>query len=238
MASSRPFAESEPLDKPGDGLWQHYLTTVEAEDLADVESWNGSTTGILTFTGLFAATVATFVIESYQALTPDTGTQTVALLYQLVNSNDTSTSIPLSDINAGPFQVPRTAIVVNVLWFISLIISLGCALLSTLIQEWSRSYLRDVKRRSLNQTVKEVAFNHIYIRMGIDRYKLDYAASVAVVLVHLAVALFLIGLVIFLFPINTILASFVVAITCTGMGIYVAPSLVPFFDKSCPYRTP
>lgn len=102
MASSRPFAESEPLDKPGDGLWQHYLTTVEAEDLADVESWNGSTTGILTFvrplivvwhvaltfpqTGLFAATVATFVIESYQALTPDTGAQTVALLYQLVST--------------------------------------------------------------------------------------------------------------------------------------------------------
>lgn len=87
--SGRPFAESNPLDKAGDGLWQHYLATVDAEDLADVERWNGSTTGILTFvrqsedrpdraltltqTGLFAATVAAFVIESYQSSSPDSG---------------------------------------------------------------------------------------------------------------------------------------------------------------------
>ena len=47
--TGRAFAESHPLDKAGDGLWQHYLATVEHEDAADVESWNGSTTGILTF---------------------------------------------------------------------------------------------------------------------------------------------------------------------------------------------
>ncbi|VDB83300.1 unnamed protein product [Peniophora sp. CBMAI 1063] len=143
---SSPFKQSDPLDKAGDGLWQHYLNTVEAEDVADVDSWNGSTNGILTFTGLFAATVATFVIESYQSLSPDSGAQTAALLYQLVNANGTTPSIPLSDISTGPFQVPLLALVVNILWFISLIISLGCALLSTLIQEWTWSYLRDVKR--------------------------------------------------------------------------------------------
>lgn len=52
MASSarrRPFAESKPEDKAGDGLWEAYLDAVEDEDKASVESWNGSTTGILTF---------------------------------------------------------------------------------------------------------------------------------------------------------------------------------------------
>ncbi|VDC02121.1 unnamed protein product [Peniophora sp. CBMAI 1063] len=56
-AHQRPFAESPPDKKSGDGMWKAYLDAVEDEDKASVESWNGSTTGILTFTGLFAATV-------------------------------------------------------------------------------------------------------------------------------------------------------------------------------------
>ena len=52
MASThrrRPFAESSPDEKRGDGMWEAYLDAVEDEDKANVESWNGSTTGILTF---------------------------------------------------------------------------------------------------------------------------------------------------------------------------------------------
>ena len=45
----RVFAESKPEDKAGDGLWATYLDSVEDEDRASVESWNGSTTGILAF---------------------------------------------------------------------------------------------------------------------------------------------------------------------------------------------
>ena len=45
----RLFAESRPEDKSGDGLWNAYLDAVEGEDKASAESWNGSTTGILTF---------------------------------------------------------------------------------------------------------------------------------------------------------------------------------------------
>ena len=43
------FAESAPQDQTGEGLWEAYLDAVEDEDKANVESWNGSTTGILTF---------------------------------------------------------------------------------------------------------------------------------------------------------------------------------------------
>ena len=51
LASSRrrPFAPSADEDKAGDGLWNAYLDAVEDEDKASAESWNGSTTGILTF---------------------------------------------------------------------------------------------------------------------------------------------------------------------------------------------
>ena len=51
LASSRrrPFSPSANEDKAGDGLWNAYLDAVEDEDKASAESWNGSTTGILTF---------------------------------------------------------------------------------------------------------------------------------------------------------------------------------------------
>ena len=46
------------------------------------------------------------------------------------------------------------------------------------------------------------------------------------------------NIVIFLFPINTVLGGFVTTTTCSTILIYIVPSLVPFLDKSCPYRTP
>ncbi|VDC02117.1 unnamed protein product [Peniophora sp. CBMAI 1063] len=192
-ARRRPFAQSHPDDKCGDGMWEAYLNVMEEEDSANVESWNGSTTGILTFTGLFAATVAAFLIESYKLLSPDTGAQAVTLLAQLVSMSDPNAtlSVPAVDIQSGPFQVSQTAVVVNIFWFLSLIIALVCALLATLIQEWTREYLRDTQKRSQDMTIQEYALNHVFVCMGVERYGLDNVAFVIVALMHTAVTLFL-----------------------------------------------
>ncbi|VDC05241.1 unnamed protein product [Peniophora sp. CBMAI 1063] len=218
-ARGRPFAESKPEDKAGDGLWEAYLDGVEDEDKAIVERWNGSTTGILTFTGLFAATVAAFVIESYKSLSPDTGAQTVALLAQLVAATNATTIIPATEILSEPFQVPETAVIVNALWFLSLVISLVCALLATLIQEWTRDYLRGTQWRTMSTTISQYAYKHIYIRMGVERYRLDRVASVIVGLMHLAVVLFLVGLAIFLFPIHFTTAMVVAVSSGTAAAL-------------------
>ncbi|KZV66109.1 hypothetical protein PENSPDRAFT_551550, partial [Peniophora sp. CONT] len=61
-------------------LWSLYLNDAEKRDKERVEHWKGSTDGILIFTGLFAATVASFVIYTLPMLVPDTGNQTVLLL--------------------------------------------------------------------------------------------------------------------------------------------------------------
>ncbi|KZV68161.1 hypothetical protein PENSPDRAFT_558638, partial [Peniophora sp. CONT] len=182
-------------------MWEAYLDAVEDEDKASVESWNGSTTGILTFTGLFAATVAAFVIESYKMLSPDTGAQTVILLAQLVAATNTTPAVPPSDIQSGPFIAAETAVLVNSLWFLSLVISLVCALLATLIQEWTRDFLRDIQRRTADMPIEEYGLNHVYVRLGVERYGLDKVATIIVALMHLAVALFLVGLILFLYSI-------------------------------------
>ncbi|KAH8987011.1 hypothetical protein EDB92DRAFT_1818066 [Lactarius akahatsu] len=63
-----------------DGLWSIYLTEAEKQDKEVTESWKGDTDRILVFTGLFSATVAAFIIESYKMLSPDSGDTTNALL--------------------------------------------------------------------------------------------------------------------------------------------------------------
>ncbi|KZV65376.1 hypothetical protein PENSPDRAFT_586985, partial [Peniophora sp. CONT] len=118
------------------------------EDEERPRGWDGNTGSILTFTGLFAAMVAAFVIESYKALSPNSGDQTVLLLSQLLNAttNATMTSF-VNTVPAEPFQLSISVVLVNILWFCSLTIVLACALLATLVQQWSRDYTRDIKRR-------------------------------------------------------------------------------------------
>ncbi len=79
-----------------------YLTEAEKQDTQVTESWKGDTDGILVFvsscavplvhihrlkhvlkTGLFSATVAAFIIESYKTLSPDSGDTANALLAQI-----------------------------------------------------------------------------------------------------------------------------------------------------------
>ncbi|KZV67136.1 hypothetical protein PENSPDRAFT_584394, partial [Peniophora sp. CONT] len=227
-------------EKPEDFIWDTYLKASKDEDEARPKNWEGSTTGILTFTGLFAATVAAFIIESYKLLSIDSGDETVALLSQLLAATaNVSSNTPVIISPPAPFTTPSTAIITNALWFSSLLISLVCALLSTLVQEWSRNYVQDInRRRVLHEDLRTRAYNHIFIRMGVNRYGLDQFVSWIVALVHLSVILFATGLLIFLFPINNVVAIVSTGVLGIFVVIYVVASLLPLLDKSCPYRTP
>ncbi|VDB86428.1 unnamed protein product [Peniophora sp. CBMAI 1063] len=205
-----------------------------------------STSGLLTFTGIFAATVATFLTQSFEQLQPDTasqavfvGNQTVYLLAQLVSANNPTLAVPNPDISSSPFifEAPTSAVVLNSLWFLSLVISLVCTLLATLVQEWSRDFQRASSRRFTDKTVKEAAFNHIYQRMGVDRFGLDYMTSIIVGLIHVSVALFLVGLAIYLVPIHRVPALVVIISSALAAAFYVAASIIPVFAHDCPYYT-
>src|ERR1700742_3334920 len=98
-------------------------------------------------TGLFSATVAGFIIESYKGLQCDSGETAVLLLLQISRQlvDGTNFSEPFSsglDTDFSPFTPPTSSIIVNCLWFTSLILSLACALSATLMQKWARHYLR------------------------------------------------------------------------------------------------
>ncbi|KAI9447627.1 hypothetical protein H4582DRAFT_1802132, partial [Lactarius indigo] len=101
------------------GLWTMYLTEAEKQDEKVYQGLKGDADGILVFTGLFSATVAAFIVESYKKLSPDSSDTTNALLtrisQQLVNI---SSGTPLASVaaqNSQPFEPTASAIRVNVL---------------------------------------------------------------------------------------------------------------------------
>ncbi|KZV65610.1 hypothetical protein PENSPDRAFT_689689 [Peniophora sp. CONT] len=217
---------------PQDKFWSLYLSDAEKYDKLRMESWKGDTDGILIFTGLFAATVATFVVASYDLLSPNSNDETVILLKQLVSlSNDTQPQ-PMSESTFAP---PVSAIWINSLWFGSLFVALSCALAATLVQQWIRRYGHDVQRRGPPRIRGPI---HVFLSMGVRRFGMDHAVASIVTLLHLAVWLFFGGLVIYMSAANNIMAYVVVGGMGAGALCYLFLSILPLVCPDSPYTTP
>src|SRR6266702_7731734 len=203
-----------------------YLTEAEKQDTEVTESWKGDTDGILVFvspgpvpfvhihhlkyilkTGLFSATVAAFIIEIYKKLSPDSGDMTNALLtqtsVQLVNISNGTSLTSVAGKSGQPFRPTASAVRVNVLWFLSLILSLDCALSATLTQQWARRYQELAQRRGAFHKRGRM---RAYIFDGINRFGMARVVATMPTLLHISVFLFFAGLVEFLFPIYTSVA--------------------------------
>ncbi|KAH9170361.1 hypothetical protein EDB89DRAFT_1853569, partial [Lactarius sanguifluus] len=181
-----------------------YLDRAEEEDRRVAERWKGDADGILVFTGLFSATVAGFLVGTYQSLQPNlqaTSAFYLANIYQVLaasNGSQTIISLPLPP-DPSTFEPPTSAIWFNTLWFLSLVITLTCALLATSLQQWARRYVRVTQPRySPHKRARIRAF----FAEGIEKLHLPWAVEALPALLHIAVFLFFAGLVVFLCTIN------------------------------------
>jgi hypothetical protein len=196
---------------------------------------------LLKKTGLFAVTVAAFIIESYKRLSSDSGATTVLLLNQISQqlsalSNGTQdSSPPPPPYTDSSFRPAPSAIRINILWFLSFTLSLICALAATLIQQWSRQY------RQLPQAEKTLykrARMRAYLFEGVDNFGLPQAVGAVTALLHVAVFLFFAGLIDFLFSIDTTVGRVILGVMCSFGGIYIFLTFLPNVQPNCPYRTP
>ncbi|KAF8177541.1 hypothetical protein K438DRAFT_1479335, partial [Mycena galopus ATCC 62051] len=121
--------------------WSIYVGEAERYDAALVESWRADMEGMLIFSGLFSASLTAFLIESYESLQPDSGDLTVATLSQ-ISQQLAAIAIdqPFTLQTPPPFEPTTASLWCNALWFISLSLSLTCALLATLVEQWAREF--------------------------------------------------------------------------------------------------
>ncbi|KAI0038669.1 hypothetical protein FA95DRAFT_1505222, partial [Auriscalpium vulgare] len=217
---------------PSDKIWMFYNAQADEHDKGLVESWKGDTEGILIFAGLFSATVSAFIIESYKKLSADSGDATVALLTQLVNQG---TTMPNGTYSGLVFTAPASAIRVNVLWFLSLILTLTCALAATLMQQWARHYVQISHKQ---KAPYKRARMRTFLSMGVETFHMTRAVETIPTILHASVFLFFVGLVDFMLSINKTVAYIILVAVILSILGYLLSTLHPLVSSSSPYHTP
>jgi len=217
-----------------------YLNIAEEEDIKMAESWKGDAEGLLVFTGLFSAAVAALLAVTVQDIRPNS--QDISAFYlatishQLALLNGTLVPIPSSLSNpAVSFTPPTWSVWVNGLWFMSLVISLTCAVLATLLQQWARRYLRVAYPRY--SPFKRARIRAFYAN-GVDKLHLPWMVEALPALLHISLFLFFAGLAVFVFNVNLTIFKFVIVWIGLCVLAYAYLTILPIRHKNSPYAGP
>ncbi|KAF7364580.1 hypothetical protein MVEN_00327000 [Mycena venus] len=240
IRSDKEYAEKivDPSEEAAAAkLWALYVSEAAKYDKALVESWKSDMEGMLIFAGLFSASLTAFIIESYKTLRPDSGDSTVQLLTQIslqlaAAANGSSTFHAPAPT---PFRPPTTSLVCNALWFISLGLSLTCALIATLLEQWARDFLYRAEMRSA-PVIRARIFSYLYY--GLKRFNMHTVVDIIPLLLHTSLLFFYAGLITFLLPINLGIAALVASLLLIVVATYSLLTLLPLWHSDCPYRTP
>ncbi|KDN41130.1 hypothetical protein RSAG8_07684, partial [Rhizoctonia solani AG-8 WAC10335] len=225
---------------PDAQVWKTYVREADQVDEELVDGWNKSMDVILIFAALFSAISTAFVIESYKSLKPDpadASSQTLLTISQtlmfIANGSQPSSTLLTSEVETPVFQASAKAICVNVLWFLSLSLSVAVSLISMLAKEWCLEFMAgrtgpagpQARRRQQRWD-------------GIERWRMKGLIMVLPSLIHLALLLFAVGLCVFLWDdVHFGVAIPVVIVTTLAAGAYFTCTVVPFLYDFCPYGT-
>ncbi|KAH8982741.1 hypothetical protein EDB86DRAFT_2772231, partial [Lactarius hatsudake] len=222
-------------------LWSIYLTEADERDKEITELWRGETESILVFVNWpFSGVVATFLSISYNNLFPNYTDRTNTLLAQ-ISQQLFDISKGVSSLNDVPFSndfsfTPSpSAIRVNVIWFLSLVLSIASAVNATLFQQWARRYLELTRRRVAPH---KRARTRAYMYNGIASFKMSRAVKAMPVLLHLSIFLFFAGLIDFLWDTNSTVGNWTFGSIMVFGFFYLALTVLPNLCLNCPYSTP
>ncbi|KAJ7466641.1 hypothetical protein B0H11DRAFT_2197557 [Mycena galericulata] len=217
-------------------IWSVYVGEAERYDTALVESWKADMEGMLIFSGLFSASLTAFLIESYMNLQPDSGDLTVAALSQISQQlaaieNGKSFVFPA----AAHFTPSTESLWCNAFWFISLALSLTCALLATLVEQWAREFLHKTAMRP-SPVRRARIFSFLYF--GLKHFRMHTIVDAIPFLLHASLLLFFAGLVAFLLPVNPVMMYLMSIAFGAFIMLYTILTVLPVVRLDCPYRTP
>ncbi|KAK1236440.1 hypothetical protein PQX77_000321 [Marasmius sp. AFHP31] len=143
-SSRNPQVHEDPLERS----WEFVMKEVNSFEDNLIGGWKEDIDTLLVFAALFSAIVAAFTIESYKWLSEEAEDTTVALLRQISEHIINGTSSP-----PPPFEVSTSNLIINVLWFLSLMITLVDALFGLLCKQWLREHRRAAHTRTRDEAL-------------------------------------------------------------------------------------
>lgn len=179
-------------------------------------------------------------IESYKDLKQDPADVTATLLVlvaQSVNSFvikdnmiNSTFSLPLTP---EPFEPSRASVVINALWFTSLVLSLTTASFAILVKQWLKEFPPSDWMSPREHLEERLRRYDGFMKWHV----LDIANALPLVL-QLSLALFFVGLGEFLRQLHPFIGWWISALTYIWFASFTFVTLAPLRFSYCPYRTP
>ena len=126
---------------------------------------------------------------------------------------------------------------VNALWFLSLVISLTCALLATLLQQWARRYVKITQSHDTQAPHKRARIRAFFSE-GVAKSLLPWAVDALPTLLHISLFLFFAGLAVFLCNVDLTIFKLVLSWVGLCVAVYGYVTCMPLFRHDRPYYTP
>ena len=117
----------------------------------------------------------------------------------------------------------------------SLVISLTCALLATLLQRWARKFLKVTQP---SYSLHKRALIRAFFAEGVENSLLPWAVEALPALLHISLFLFFAGLVVFLWNVNLTSFKLVLSWISICTTLYGCITFMPVFRHGSPYNTP
>jgi Family of unknown function (DUF6535) len=154
----------------------------------------------------------------------------------LSDSNVSRPSIAITPVTPPTFSPPKYIVWVNSLLFLSLTISLTCAMLVTMLQQWARRYLWITQR--LHCSPHDGARMRAFFAHGVESLRFSSVAEAIPSLIHISLFLFFAGILTYLFNINHTAFGAVVWWIAASAVSYVVITIMPILRADSPYYSP
>ncbi|RXW12431.1 hypothetical protein EST38_g13423 [Candolleomyces aberdarensis] len=183
-------------------VWAFYLEDAEREARERVDIWRTGLDSLLIFVGLFAGIVSAFIIDARNDLQVDSEQN---LLSEI---RDTLRQPPIATV----VHISASAKWINILWLLSLQITLFSAVMGVLAKEGL-----DVQAES---------------------WRVEFIITLALLLAQIASFLFSVGLLVRCFTDDRTVGYILLAFFMVGGAVYLAVSFLPVIVPSSPFDTP
>ncbi|KAG8684947.1 hypothetical protein FRC11_011386, partial [Ceratobasidium sp. 423] len=221
--------------KPDACIWRLYAEEAKEYDTEMAQERNKNLDTMLLFATLFSAIVTAFIIESTNLLEQDSSEVSTQLLLMLVQSQQrltTGMTDPTpSDVEIPAFTPSATARLINVLWFASLMISLGAAVIAILAKEWLSAFISYRTRHA-----HEYALQRQARLASLDTWNMLPIIDLLPTLLNCTLFVFSLGLIIRLWLLDFVVAVAITIISAAVCGIYLFFVISGAVHEACPYK--
>ncbi|KAF8523935.1 hypothetical protein BU17DRAFT_19711, partial [Hysterangium stoloniferum] len=190
-------------------IWSLYLKETEKEDKELANSLQVGVDQLLIFVffqaGLFGAILSAFLVESKKDLQVDP----VQEILQALQNHFAVTA-------SQPFEVSKSSLIVNYLWFASLGLTLFSALCAVLAREWLAKYIPVSPGRHSSDACQRL----LRVKRA-QQWRLESVVAGIPLFIQLALFLFFAGLVLFTWNTNVALGVLMLFLTIFAIVLYI-----------------